>query len=127
MGYNTQNNEISVKNQVWNGSSWINTDSTHYYYHFDVTTGVASHFNNSSVSVFPNPFSNETSILITSENNNFILKLTDVLGSELLNLNIKGKQTYIERGNLKSGIYFLQLFSESDTKLISTNKLIITD
>jgi len=69
--------------------------------------------NNSSVTISPNPFTTQTTITF-SEDEPHILKLTDLLGKDLKTWHFTGKELKLERGNLKSGIYFLQIIDEKN-------------
>ncbi|MBK5286126.1 MAG: T9SS type A sorting domain-containing protein [Bacteroidia bacterium] len=88
------------------------------------------------VSIYPNPFSTETTLrisdlLITNEVAEFVFHLYDVLGREITSYSIKSfipnheLTLTIPRGNVKSGIYFYELNSPS--RIIGKGKLVITN
>ena len=78
---------------------------------------------NSSIQIYPNPFTSETTIDLNTDYKNATLKIMDVLGKELKSINFSGKQAILEREELKPGMYFIQIISEN--KIIATNKIII--
>lgn len=74
----------------------------------------------------PNPF--KTQLLISTNNRfeNSTLKLYNAIGQLIKETqHIKGKQIVLQRDNLKSGIYFIQL--SENGKTIATKKIIIAD
>lgn len=64
-------------------------------------------------SIYPNPFTFETTINFTSEQKNTSVKITDVLGKEVKSVLFTGKTLLIERGEMKSGIYFVTITDEN--------------
>lgn len=77
-----------------------------------------------SVSIFPNPFSSETTLKTNTSFNNVTLTIYNALGKEVKKINhISGTEVKIEKGDLTTGIYFIDLTSNS--KRITTKKLII--
>ncbi len=87
------------------------------------TVGIKDISNESSISISPNPFTSQTTITF-SEDEPHSLKLTDLLGKDLKTWHITGKELKLERGDLKSGIYFLQI---TDEKNKVTNKKIVIE
>lgn len=82
------------------------------------------------VKVFPNPFTDSATLLIEAsfkESNSYNLVLYDETGKSLRTIHaIKQKETIINRGDLKSGIYFYSLFVEGDSNSkTGSGKLII--
>lgn len=79
---------------------------------------------NEIVTIFPNPISSSTLIMINelSKINNAELRIYNVLGAEVLNINVTKQLTVIETGNLISGIYFYKVINEN--KIIQSGKLI---
>ena len=73
--------------------------------------------------ISPNPFTSQTTITF-SEDKPHSLKLTDLLGKDLKTWHFTGKELKLERGDLKSGIYFLQI---TDEKNKVTNKKIVIE
>lgn len=79
-------------------------------------------FSEKYISIYPNPFTNQTSINFTEEQKNTTIKITDVLGKEVKNLDFTGKQLIIDKGEMEAGIYFLNIATEQG---IISKKLII--
>ena len=75
-----------------------------------------------TISINPNPFSSQTNITFGVEQTNATVKITDILGKEIKALNFSGKQLFIEKGEMKSGIYFLQI---TDEKKSTVNRKIV--
>jgi PKD repeat protein len=77
-------------------------------------TGIAEYSMHSEVSVFPNPFSDNTTFVIESGKMNevYSFELTDVLGKKVKSINgISEKQFEISRNGLENGIYFYKIYS----------------
>ncbi|MEK7254803.1 MAG: T9SS type A sorting domain-containing protein, partial [Bacteroidota bacterium] len=76
---------------------------------------------------FPNPSSNTVFIDIPANATKSKLRLTDISGKVCRELQAAaGTCLQIERENLKSGVYFLQLISE-ERGLMSVGKVVLTD
>ncbi len=73
--------------------------------------------------IYPNPFTFQTTIYFTAEQNNTTIKITDPLGKEIKIINFSGRQLTIEKGEMDAGIYFLQTTDEK--KNIASKKIII--
>jgi trimeric autotransporter adhesin len=77
----------------------------------------------SYISIYPNPFSYQTTIFFTQEQKNTTIRIIDVLGIQKRILNFNGRQIQIEKAEMPAGIYFIQA---TDTmKNISIKKIII--
>ena len=76
-----------------------------------------------TIIIAPNPFTSQTSITFNEEQKNTSIKITDVLGKEIKTIIFTGKQLKIEKGEMKSGIYFVQITDEK--KIICNKKIII--
>ena len=88
----------------------------------NITTGI----NASSPAYFtiaPNPFSSETTLSFSQEQNNSTIYITDVLGKEIRKETFSGKQFMIEKENMNSGIYFVQITDEK--KNIVNRKIVV--
>ncbi len=82
--------------------------------------------NESVVSVFPNPFSTQTTLQTDNHFKNANLTVYNSYGQQVKQIkNISGQTLTLNRDNLTSGLYFLRL--TQDNKIISTEKLVITD
>ena len=94
--------------------------------HCAIITGTAENSLQETISVYPNPFTNQTTIKFFSNENieNASLKIFDLLGNEIKNISgITNNEIKIERGNLTPGIYFYQL--KDNINSISIGKLIV--
>ncbi|MBU0489320.1 MAG: T9SS type A sorting domain-containing protein, partial [Bacteroidetes bacterium] len=68
-----------------------------------------------TITVSPNPFNESTIISIPNyqiTNNNAEIKISDVTGKVVRTVKFTNNQTVIERGDLKVGIYFVELRGE---------------
>jgi alpha-tubulin suppressor-like RCC1 family protein len=99
------------------------SDSATATIYIDVCTGINEINNSIGVTISPNPFSSETTITFNTFQKHTIIKVTDVLGNEIKTINFSGKQCEIEKGEMKNGIYFLQIMDER--KSIVKKKIII--
>lgn len=80
----------------------------------------------SKINVYPNPFSAETTFRTKDNLKNARLGIYNTLGQEIKSVeNISGEEYKLSRNDLQSGIYFYRL--TQDDKIISMNKLVITD
>lgn len=86
--------------------------------------GVTEIEKNNSITVAPNPFSQETTVTFYEELTNASAKLIDIQGREIKSILFSGNQLVIEKGEIKEGIYFLQIRNPQQ-QLIVTRKLII--
>lgn len=86
------------------------------------TVGINEISNTNSFVIFPNPFTSQTTILFDQEQKNTTIKIMDMLGKEIKTITFNGKQVTIEKGEMKSGIYFLQLI---DANKNAVNRKII--
>lgn len=92
----------------------------------DVCAGVEEGQSANQVSVYPNPFTESTTITIGKDVllNNAQFLMYDVLGKEVINMkDIRSKQFNINKNTLDSGVYFFKLIN--DNKGIGTGKLFI--
>jgi hypothetical protein len=74
------------------------------------------------VNMFPNPADNSTMIRFNNSTANHTLLVTDILGNQISRVNNVRGSYLIERGNLSSGIYFVQVTDAKGQS--STQKLI---
>ncbi len=63
-------------------------------------------------SIYPNSMSSVTTITFANEQKNTMVKITDLLGKEIKSILFSGKQLEIEKGEMKAGIYFVQVIDE---------------
>lgn len=76
-------------------------------------------------SVYPNPFSSQTTVKTNKIFKDATLTIYNSIGQQVKKIkNISGQTVTISRDNLRSGLYFLRLTDENKTY---TNKIVITD
>ncbi len=96
-------------------------------YNNTITSGINSNTNQRGMlNIFPNPFSNEAIIRTDMNLNNAALKVYNVQGELVSQIdNISGNNVPFRRDNLVSGTYFIKLTQENKT--IATEKITIVD
>lgn len=78
----------------------------------------------SKLTIFPNPFSTETTLKTNDNFKNATLTIYNTIGREIKSMkNISTQTITLNRDNLQNGIYFILL--TQDDKVIATDKLII--
>ena len=107
--------------------SWNNRFAYYYLDDVDVhkctcNVGVKEESKSAETTIYPNPFTTETTITFGEEQKNTTIKITDLLGKEIKTINFTGKQLVIDKGVMQAGIYFVQT---TDEKKNLTNKKII--
>ncbi len=91
---------------------------------YSVTTvGLTENTLDNSITISPNPFTSQTIISFHGEQRNTTIKITDVLGKEIKTLTFSGKQCTLEKGEMKAGIYFVNITDEK--KNVVNRKIII--
>jgi hypothetical protein len=88
----------------------------------EIHNGIDNYLNDNSVRIYPNPFSNETTISFPTDEIHTI-KIIDLLGKEIKTASSTGKQYIIEKENMEAGIYFVQITDERKTTV--TRKIIV--
>ncbi len=73
--------------------------------------------------IYPNPFSSQTTISFAQEQKNTSIKIMDVLGNEIRTINFTGKQCVIEKAEMSTGIYFVQIIDSS--KNVVNRKIVV--
>ena len=63
-------------------------------------------------SIYPNPFTSQTTISFNEEQKNTLIRIRDILGKEIKTIKFNGKQLIIDRGEMQAGIYFVRVISE---------------
>ena len=86
------------------------------------TTGIAENSNTDAVSIYPNPFNQQTTIIFSEVQKNTLIKIMDVLGKEIKTINFSGTQCLIVKEEMNSGIYFIQI---TDTNKNVINRKIV--
>jgi Secretion system C-terminal sorting domain/Protein of unknown function (DUF1565) len=93
---------------------------------FATITGINEINIENTVSIFPNPFSVETTIKTKTKLQNATFRMYNALGQETKEINnISGQEIKIRRDNLQPGVYFIRL--TQNNKIIAENKLLIID
>ncbi len=92
-----------------------------------LTTGIENILESSNqTTIYPNPFSATTILHTDNILKNATLTVYNSYGQKIKQLNqLIGETIILQRDNLPSGVYFIQL--SQDNKLISTEKMVITD
>lgn len=79
-----------------------------------------------SITCYPNPFSTQTTLLTDIFLKNATMLVYNSVGLQVKQIkNISGQTLTLQRDNLSSGLYYLQIIQ--DNKILTTDKLIITD
>ena len=88
------------------------------------TTGVSDAANeNVQVTIYPNPFTNSTTISLKNTDNisELELRIYTLVGEEVMNRKITSNSTTIDTSKLSSGVYFYKVIG--DNQLIESGKL----
>ena len=116
-------NAVNDNSAADSGDLW---DTTHVVINewTESTLGISSiESDKNFITILPNPFSNQTTLYLNREYKNVSLKIINSLGKEVKTINFFGKEITIEKAELNSGIYFIQVFSEKE--IIGTKKVVI--
>ncbi|MEO6130596.1 MAG: T9SS type A sorting domain-containing protein [Saprospiraceae bacterium] len=90
----------------------------------DEITGVQVLAETKSITIFPNPFSEKTSIFLSKDLKNGKLMIYNGVGQPVKQLlNISGKSISLDRENLPEGLYFLLL--RDNNKIIAMEKMVV--
>jgi PKD repeat protein len=73
--------------------------------------------------ISPNPFGLQTTITFAKEQTNTEVKITDILGKEIKTLAFTGTELVLNKEQMKSGIYFLNIFLNK--RYVLSRKLIV--
>lgn len=87
-----------------------------------VPAGIDEYKDLIGLSIYPNPFSSQTTINFDKEQTNTFITITDILGKQIRTQTFSGKQYIIDKGDLSKGIYFVQVTDENKN---SINKKIV--
>lgn len=103
----------------------LDSDSGLFVFSIDLTLGLKSGNDKAGISIFPNPFSKETTMLFENNFSNATLTVYDSFGRQIKKTNnINGQVVMLSRDNLAAGLYFVQLTSVNK---VYTEKIIVTD
>lgn len=87
------------------------------------SVGIEETQEQNAITLYPNPFSSQTTISFTTEQKNCKIKKVDILGKEVKTIYFNGKELMIEKEEMKEGIYFVQIIDEKNN--IVNKKIII--
>ena len=76
-----------------------------------------------TVSVYPNPFSDQAVIIIGNVNNSTMFELFDISGKKIQSFSITSEKTILNRATLASGTYIYKVSDEAGMK--ETGRLIV--
>ncbi len=82
--------------------------------HIDKTLGIKNIEDLNKLTISPNPFTSQTTISFKRELKNGTIKIVDLVGKEVKSYQFSGTKINIEKGELQSGVYFIQVFSEKE-------------
>lgn len=113
-------------NELTKDASQIVLDSIPIFVELGVSSINESAISQNNVSIYPNPFSSLTTLHTDNLFKNATLTVYNSFGQQVKQLkNIFGQTITLHRDNLPSGLYLLRL--TQDSKVIATEKLLITD
>ncbi len=92
----------------------------------NLITGISEVKETNSISVYPNPFSSQTTLQTDKLLKSATLTVYNLYGQTVKQMNnLSGQTITLQRDNLPSGLYFVRL--TQDNKIITEDKLVITD
>lgn len=91
----------------------------------NMLVGIAEELASVAIAVFPNPFSNSTTIQLNQQLNSASLKVYNSSGAKIKSLSFSGATVEIERNNLSEGIYYYQIVAKNGN--VWSGKLMIID
>ncbi|MBP9068428.1 MAG: T9SS type A sorting domain-containing protein [Bacteroidia bacterium] len=91
--------------------SGVAIDRGAYEYYFP-STGIAEKQLINDFSVYPNPFTHQTTINFNTQQKNTRISLQDVFGKEVRAIHFSGKQFILEKKELSAGVYFVKITDE---------------
>lgn len=89
-----------------------------------IAVGISERLNNKGVAVYPNPFSDQTTIEVVKPNRNtsYFLELFDRAGKRVQSMTSNTGKFTVNAENLSAGMYFYQV---SDSDWFSTGKVVV--
>ena len=88
-----------------------------------IITNVNENVNNNSISIFPNPFSSNTTISFDKKINNSTIKIIDILGKTVQAINFSGQNLIFKKGELKNGIYIIEVIENN--QIVGSKKIVV--
>lgn len=82
-----------------------------------------TNLDDTEINIYPNPLTTQTTISFVEEQRNSTIKIRDVFGKEIKTISITGKELEIEKGEMKAGIYFVQVIDVN--KNVVNKKIIV--
>ena len=79
---------------------------------FITTVGMNQFTMDNDITISPNPFTSETTITFSERQKNTTIKIMDVVGKEIKTVLFSGKSLILEKGEMQSGVYFVQITDE---------------
>ncbi len=102
------------------------SNTTKFILSVQVCTGIAQVSTENKITIYPNPFSSETTISTEKILKDATLNIYNVFGQKVKQIqNISGQQIKIDRNGLSNGIYFIRVLENN--KALWTEKVVITD
>ncbi|MEZ4885646.1 MAG: FG-GAP-like repeat-containing protein [Chitinophagales bacterium] len=81
--------------------------------------------NEYSILIYPNPFSDYTTIEVNKlPQGNYQLQLMDILGRKLRELDLVNGKVDLERGNLASGVYLFRILTD-ENRILGSGKVLV--
>jgi predicted secreted hydrolase len=102
-------------------STLFGSIATVSWVHIDKALAIKNIEDKNMLAVFPNPFTAQTTISLKKELKNGTIKIVNALGKEIRTYQFSGTQLTIDKGELKAGVYFVQVIS--DKKVIANEKI----
>lgn len=82
------------------------------------TLGLDEINSDKQVTIYPNPFTMQTTIVFKEEQQNVTLKITGISGKEVRTVDFTGKEFVLEKGSMQPGIYFVEIGNNVSKKII---------
>jgi hypothetical protein len=118
--YDKNNNPVNDPWPTAFGSSGFDLDAVGVIN--QTLLGVQELKDNLTVSVYPNPFNSKLNIRNLKFTEKCFVRITDLIGNELIYFIINSELTEIDLSNLNSGIYSLGIENEKEKKVIKLIK-----
>lgn len=94
-------------------SNYVGIDSVTYYQPAQIVTGIKTIVNNTSLSVYPNPFKNELTISGTSTGK---AEIYDLLGKQVMAVDLENGHS-VNTASLEKGMYLMRILNDKDEVL----------
>lgn len=109
-----------------NGCYFATCSSCGYYYSDTIcitNAGIHESDPGNTVTIYPNPFTSQTTVSFSEDQHHTILKITDALGKEIRTATVTGKQYLLDKAELPPGIYFIRI--ENEKKNVVNKRIVI--